>query len=47
VQNWGAATFGWNTAGLAAGTYHVDAWVRQNGSSAAYETFKNIAYTIS
>ena len=47
AQTWGSATLTWNTTGMAAGTYHIDAWVRQNGSSAAYETFRNVTYAIS
>jgi hypothetical protein len=46
AQSWGGATFVWNTTGLQAGTYHVDVWVRQNGSPASYETLKNIPYQL-
>jgi hypothetical protein len=41
------ATFAWSTTGLAAGSYNVLVWVRQNGSSAAEENFHLIsAYTL-
>jgi hypothetical protein len=42
-----AATFSWNTAGLPPGTYYYSVWVRDSGSSAAYDTyFPGTAYTL-
>ena len=39
VQDFSTAnTWTWNTTGLAAGTYLLDVYARQNGSSVAYET---------
>jgi hypothetical protein len=42
----GISSWTWNTAGLASGTYTVQAWVRNVGSQSAYETFKSYAYTL-
>jgi hypothetical protein len=43
-----ASTVTWNTTGLAVGTYLFDAWARQSGSSASYETHlsPNPSYTL-
>ena len=46
ARDYGAATFAWNTFGLAAGSYNIDVWARQTGSSAAYEAFHLIAYSL-
>ena len=32
-QGWGAATFSWNTTGLAPGVYNLHAWVNHTGTS--------------
>jgi hypothetical protein len=46
-QGWDGNVFVWNTTtGMAAGTYHIDVWIRQNGSTASYEVLMNIAYTL-
>ena len=45
-QDYDGASFVWNTAGLPAGTYHIDVWVRQMGSSAPFEAFVNNPYTL-
>ena len=47
AQGYGSSAFVWQTGGLPAGTYSVDAWVRQNGSSAPYESFLLVTYTLS
>jgi len=39
-------TWTWNTAGAAAGTYGVQVYVRNVGSSAKYETIKNNSYVL-
>jgi hypothetical protein len=40
VQGWGSATFNWNTAGLAPGTYNVHAWARNTGDpTATFEAY--------
>lgn len=46
VQNYDGPTFVWNTTGLAPGTYNVDVWVKQNGSSNLHETFTLVAFTL-
>ena len=46
ARNYGGPTFVWNTAGLPAGAYHVDVWVRQLSHTASYETLMNNAYTL-
>jgi thermitase len=46
TQDWGASTFSWNTAGLAAGVYNIGVWVRAVGSSAAYEDTLGQSYTL-
>lgn len=38
-RGYGNATWSWNTAGLAPGTYQVGAWVRQTGSTAQYDAY--------
>ena len=49
VQDYGAlATYTWNTAGAAAGTYRYSVWVRDASSLAGYDTyFPGTAYTLS
>ncbi len=41
------AAFTWNTNGAPAGTERFGVWVRDAGSSAAYDTYAAIAYTVS
>jgi hypothetical protein len=36
----------WNTAGIDTGTYIIQVWERSAGSTAAYEAYKSITYTI-
>jgi hypothetical protein len=38
-QPYGGATWSWDTAGLAPGTYQVAVWARHAGSTAAYEAY--------
>jgi len=42
-----AASWTWNTAGLATGTYKIEVWARKAGSTAAWEAFTNMGYTLS
>jgi len=44
--SYGAATFAWNTTGLAAGVYGVGVWVRSTGSTAAHESYWLGTYTL-
>jgi hypothetical protein len=47
VQDYGAAaTFSWNTTGLAPGIYHLEVDARNQGTSVTYETVSNLTYTI-
>lgn len=46
VQDYDGPNYSWNTVGLPGGTYHIDVWVRETGSSAAYESFVNVPYTL-
>ena len=46
-QGYGSPTFTWHTAGLGAGSYNVDVWVRQLGSRVAYQAFHLIPYMLS
>jgi hypothetical protein len=39
-------TLAWNTTGLAPGTYLVGVWARQTGSSASYEAYSFVTYTL-
>jgi len=36
----------WSTAGLATGSYRIEVWARNAGSTAAWEAYKNISYTL-
>lgn len=38
-RDFGGATWTWNTAGLAPGTYQVGVWARQPGTAKAYDSF--------
>ena len=40
------ATYAWNTASLPAGTYFLEVDVRDHGSTASYETVKNMSFTL-
>jgi hypothetical protein len=40
------AAWTWNTAGLGTGTYYIEVWSRNAGSTAAYEAYKGILYTL-
>ena len=42
----GASTYVWPTASLPAGTYQIGVWVRQTGSSASYEAYSFVTYTL-
>ena len=47
VQDFGSPnTFGWNTTGLAPGTYGLEVDVRNVGSSAPYETVANLTFAV-
>jgi hypothetical protein len=47
VQNYSATNaWSWNTTGYAAGNYRVEVDVRNAGSTAAYEAYKTISFTI-
>src|SRR4029077_6040146 len=47
VQDYGPSnTFAWNTTGLAAGTYGLEADVRDQGATAAYEKVANLTYVL-
>jgi len=47
MRDYGAATWAWNSAGEAPGTYLVNAWVRQSGTQAAYEDFHYLTFVLS
>lgn len=40
------AIFTWNTSGLAPGTYRFSVWARDGGSTASYDTFSALVYTL-
>jgi hypothetical protein len=47
VQPYGASTtYGWDTSALATGTYQLGVWARLQGSSAAYDTYSGLSYTL-
>src|SRR5207237_1419915 len=47
VQDYGTAnTYGWSTAGLAAGVYGPEVDVRNQGSAAGYEGWVQLSYTL-
>jgi hypothetical protein len=39
AQDYGTAAWSWDTTGLAAGTYEVGVWARQQGSASPYEAY--------
>ncbi len=41
-----AAPVTWNTAGLPAGTYSIQVWARNVGSTARYEAYRSTTYTL-
>jgi hypothetical protein len=45
-RTYGAATWSWDTAGLAPGTYQVVVWAREAGSTAAYEAYFVTTYQL-
>jgi hypothetical protein len=42
----GTNTYAWTTGSLPAGSYQVGVWVRQTGSSASYEAYSFVTYTL-
>jgi hypothetical protein len=47
VQAYGpSSTFAWDTTGLAAGTYDFEVGVRNQGSGASFETYKDVTFTL-
>lgn len=47
VQDWSTSnTFVWNTTGATQGTYNWQVWVREAGSTAAYETYRARSFLI-
>ncbi|HEY3195380.1 MAG TPA: hypothetical protein VGK42_09115, partial [Candidatus Dormibacteraeota bacterium] len=47
VQDYSSAsTYRWNTTGLPAGTYGLEVDVRDQGSTAVYETVANLSFAI-
>jgi hypothetical protein len=42
----GNAVWQWDTGGLGPGTYTIQVWARSSGSTAPYEAYKSITYTI-
>jgi IPT/TIG domain/Cysteine-rich secretory protein family len=48
VQGYSAnATYNWNSTGAPAGTEHFGVWVRAGGSSASYESYVSLPFTLS
>jgi hypothetical protein len=46
VRAYGASSWQWNTAGSIAGSYSVQAWGRNTGSTASYEAYRQVNYTL-
>jgi len=42
----GASSWTWNTTGLPVGTYTIQVWAKSLGSTAAYEAYRSISYTL-
>ncbi len=40
------ASWTWDTTGLGTGTYSIQVWAKSVGSTAAYEAYKSISYTL-
>jgi len=40
------ASWTWNTTGLPVGTYTIQVWARNSGSTASYEAYRSISYTL-
>jgi len=45
-QGWGAATFNWDTTGLAPGTYTIHAWANQQGAAQTLEVYASSTVTL-
>jgi len=41
-----ASAWTWNTTGLATGKYYIEVWARNAGSTAAWEAYRNMNYTL-
>src|SRR5436309_2892169 len=46
ARDWGAATFAWTTTALATGTWYVQVWARQSGSTATYDSWTQTTYLL-
>jgi hypothetical protein len=47
AQPWGkSATYAWNTTGIATGQYAFQVWVKDTSSTAAYDTYLGMYYTL-
>jgi hypothetical protein len=47
VQPYGSSsTYAWTTTGLADGVYDFEVWVENQGSSAPYEAYQDVTYTL-
>jgi hypothetical protein len=46
-QGYGGSGWGWNTSGLAPGTYQVGVWAREGGSTNRYDAYFIGTYQIS
>jgi hypothetical protein len=47
AQAWSAsATYSWDTTGASTGDYAFQVWVKNDGSSAAYEAYAGVPYTL-
>jgi hypothetical protein len=41
-----ASSWTWNTTDLPSGVYSVQVWVKKSGSTAAYDAYKGLSYTL-
>src|SRR5207247_210400 len=46
ARDWGVGTFAWSTTSLAAGTWTVQVWARQSGSTATYDKWTQTTYML-
>jgi hypothetical protein len=47
VQSWTTtSSFSWNTTGLSSGTYQLEVWVKDASSSATYDNYGALTFTI-
>lgn len=47
AQDWSSSsTYAWSTTAAAAGTYDFEVWVKDSSSSAAYDTYADMSYTL-